>query len=126
MGLEPIKPSISPQTREASIRARKGKRSPAWKGGRHTDHNGYVNIYKPSHENATTKGYLGEHRLVMSDHLGRPLLKCENVHHKNGDRKDNRIENLELWNTTQPSGQRIEDKVLFAKEILRLYENNKV
>ena len=39
-------------------------------------------------------------------------------------RSDNRLSNLELWNTMQPAGQRVEDKVLFAKEILKLYGNN--
>ena len=124
MGLEPLKPTISKQAREASIKARKGKRSPAWKGGKHIDIGGYVMIYRPEHQNSTTKGYLGEHRLVMSEYLGRPLNKYENVHHKNGDRTDNRISNLELWNKMQPAGQRVEDKVLFAKEILKLYGNN--
>lgn len=82
----------------------------------------YVDLYRPSHPNAGNNGYIAEHRLVMSEHLGRPLFPGENVHHKNGVRDDNRIENLELWTTMQPAGQRVADKVAWAIEFLSQYQ----
>jgi len=63
-----------------------------------------------------------EHRLVMGDMLGRDLLPEENVHHINGVRDDNSPRNLELWSKSQPPGQRVSDKVAWAKEMLNLYE----
>ena len=68
-----------------------------------------------------SKKVVWDHRVVMSEVLGRLLLPGENVHHKNGNRSDNRPENLELWVTMQPSGQRPEDLVAMAKEILARY-----
>lgn len=67
-----------------------------------------------------------EHRLVMARSLGRPLRADESVHHRNGDRADSRLENLELWSRYQPSGQRVEDKLVFAYELLRRYDREAV
>ena len=57
---------------------------------------GYIFIHMPTHPNAHKQGYIAEHRLVMSNHVGRPLVKGEVVHHINEKTDDNRIENLHL------------------------------
>jgi len=82
---------------------------------------GYVGIYWSDHPNANKSKRVYQHVLVMVEHLRRPLIKGETVHHKNGNRQDNRLSNLELWSKAQPAGQRVEDKVTFAREMLALY-----
>lgn len=62
-----------------------------------------------------------QHQLVVEESIGRPLAPNEEVHHKNGNRADNRIENLQLWSTSQPKGQHWRDKLEYAREILALY-----
>ena len=80
---------------------RSGAGHPEWKGGRIEDKNGYILVYSPGHPmaRAPRKKYVFEHRLVMSQKLGRLLLPNEVVHHIDGNRKNNHPDNLILFQT---------------------------
>jgi hypothetical protein len=103
-------------------KSRVGVSGANWQGGRQKRKTGYVLLYKKGHPNSDKTHHIAEHIYIMSEHIGRPLIKGETVHHKNGIRDDNRIENLELWCKNHPIGTRTEDLVIFAKEILLKYE----
>ena len=75
---------------------------------------GYISI-------SINKKRILEHHFIMMKSLQRPLRKEERIHHKNGIRNDNRIENLELWTIAHPSGKRVEDMIKWAKEFLEQY-----
>lgn len=84
-----------------------------WRGGKYINEAGYVVISEPGGP------AFYEHVAVMEKEMGRKINRGETIHHKNGIRHDNHIENLELWASNHPSGQRVEDLKKWAIEILK-------
>lgn len=104
-----------------------GEKSPLWKGGRKKTTQGYISVRVARNDffypMMGKKGYILEHRLIMAKHLNRCLLSWETIHHKNGIKDDNRIENLELFPTPYKHsimsrmGQRIKELEAEVKKL---------
>lgn len=95
----------SPDTIEKRVAQFRGEKNPNWKGGRRLRSDGYIRILRTTlsiHEQNKfasmfdVRGRVLEHRIIMARHIGRALHRWEIVHHKNGIKDDNRLENLEL------------------------------
>jgi HNH endonuclease len=93
-----------------------GSLNPNWRGGTTRHWKGYVYV-------RVGQKYRFEHQLVMEDFLRRPLAPDEEVHHLNGVRCDNRLENLELWTRSHPTGTRVVDALRWARELISRYED---
>ena len=94
--------------------AHTGEDSAVWKGGRVVKRGYvYVKVYSDHPffaSMANNMGYIAEHRLVMAQSLRRALAKDEVVHHKNSDKHDNRIENLELYSNFKEHGHALQKR----------------
>jgi len=106
-----------------NVKARSGVNSITWKGGRRIKWNHYIMIYVSPNDffypMATTNGTVLEHRLVMAKHLGRNLHRWELVHHKNHNRTDNRIENLQLISDDRHKQITIlEERIKYLEQLL--------
>lgn len=75
---------------------REGDKSTSWNGGRKKTVKGYIAVLDKANPDSDINGYVLEHRKIMSEHLGRRLNNQEAVHHINGNKEDNRIDNLEV------------------------------
>lgn len=105
-----------------------GQEASNWRGGRRYGGTkmSYVLIYSPDHPYAVNGGYVMEHRLVMEKHLGRYLLPQEVVHHKNGVKDDNRLENLEYMASRKAHAREHFDAVKVVEQLKKIIQSCKV
>lgn len=83
-------------TKKKISETRRTRHNNNWKGGRYKDKYGYIQVLVFGHPSIVGR-YIREHRLIMEKHLGRYLTPLEIVHHKDGNKQNNKIENLQLF-----------------------------
>lgn len=100
-------------------------KNPMWKGGRWQRKDGYVLVKANGHPMARSQGYILEHRLKVSNYLGRMLSKTEVVHHKNGIKNDNRIINLELMDAGAHTSSHYKKTIFICENCLKKFNDSK-
>jgi len=95
--------TMSVEARKKISDSKIGSKHYRWSGDRRKTKTGYIEVRLPDHPNVGSMGFVSEHRVVMEKHLGRYLSRDEKVHHINGVRDDNRIENLKLMTNAEHS-----------------------
>jgi len=107
-----------PRRTEDFTKPKKGSKNGNWKGGILTQQKGYIYILSKDHPNVDKKGYYPKQNLVMEKHLGRYLKKGEVVHHLDGDKKNNRLENLRLMKDNGAHRSFEEKSLRFVKQLI--------
>lgn len=98
----------------------RGEKNPMFKTGEKISRYGYRMIYKPDHPNSQKDGYILEHRYVMSEFLGRPLSNEEHIHHKDENKLNNDIRNLEIISKSDHSKLHRKNKIIIRDELGRI------
>ena len=91
------------KVKDSFVHGMNGSNHPMWKGGEILNSQGYILVYSPNHPYKDKRNYIREHRLVMEKYIGRFLLPSEVIHHINGIKTDNRIENLKIVSNEEHS-----------------------
>lgn len=130
-----VKPSYAKRYLTCSMECKKqylsrkysGENNPNYRGENYDrikriSNYGYVLVYKPESRMARCDGYVLEHRLVMGEHLGRDLLPDEHVHHKDGDRTNNDINNLEITTLAEHSKHHSKEKEIIRDKRGRIVD----
>jgi transcriptional regulator with XRE-family HTH domain/uncharacterized protein (DUF1330 family) len=101
--------------KESNRVSNSGSDNPKWNGGKRYHSDGYIQVLVPNHPHSVGCGYVYEHRVIMEQHVGRFLERDEHVHHLNGNKTDNRIENLQLLSASEHAKLHVHEKLHKAK-----------
>lgn len=101
-----------------------GKKCPHWKGGKKLDSDGYIRIYVGKKYPNNDNGYVLEHRYIVEQKIRRYLTSEEQVHHINGKRNDNRIENLMLFANRAEHQKYHKQFILISNNLIKIIETD--